>query len=581
MKYFSKEKAGTTNRHYTGGVTALFLATSLVACGGGGGSSGGGESQDDSPAAFSVTAVTPNDGESGVQPDATLMASFNRDLLASSINNIQITKNNGVRPTNVPVSVTIDTANSVNIRPDEPLDILSEYSVTMTSDLSDNSGRPLSEAFPWHFVTRDGDWEQAGLIDTGSAVAKEPGIASDYDGNGWAVWLKEDLSTGNFNVIGRYYNADNGGWASQTLPLNSDETTSVSDPCIAVDLSGNAIVAWVQDDAVYARHWDVGSAADESSWSAVKKISGSNPVDGESLQVAFSASTSARAVWLEDGAGATMTLVSNNYRTVGAQWDGPVAGPDLDVLFGSASYVEFDADKQGNGIFLWSKKDDSLLPEADSRIHATRYDAAADNWVNTTTIEDGVLKGTAKDVQLDFDQEGNAYAAWSRTGTPDFFARVYVSRYDVDSGAWNGSTQIMGGREESDGRYPDMAVDLQGNAMVSFEAGEVYAAYYPAEEGQWSHAEEIGEFASNGHSDVTFDEDGNATVVWNKDDGGAKNIFSNRYAAITDSWAVEERIENGGGAAAGEPAISSYFGASPMAVWEDAGRIYANRFSSE
>jgi len=569
-----------TIKHCSLGVTALVLAISLAACGGGGSSGGGGEADEDSSSGFSVTAVTPADGESGVEPDAALTASFNKDLLASSIDSIELTKNNGIRPTNVPVSTRIDTASSVNIQPDEPLDILSEYTVTMTPDFSDSSGSPLSEAFPWSFVTRDGDWEQAGLIDSGTATAKQPDIAVDYDDNGWAMWLKEDSLTGNFNLIGRYYNAEDGDWEPQTLPLNSDETSSVSKPRVAVDLAGNAIVVWVQDDAVYARAWEAGSAADESGWSAVEKISGSDPVNDRTfLQVKFSGNSSARAVWLEGDAGTTV-LASNNYWAPNAQWTGARSGPDLDIQDTSLAITDFAADNRGNAILLWVNSDEPSLPELENRVYATRYDADARDWVSTNSLETHSLTGEARKPKIVFDNQGNAFAAWSRTGD-DFFSHLYVSHYDADSGAWSGSTRIMGARADSIGRFPSVAVDLQGNAMVAFEGGKMYVTYYRSDEAEWSGAQEIADYAATGLNDIVFDEDGNATLVWVKKEETARNIFSIRYAAVTESWDSPKRIESGGGGDAAQPVVGSHWGGSPITVWEDAGRIYTNRFSAE
>jgi len=576
-----KESASTgALRHCSTGMTALLLASSLVACGGGGGSSGGGGSNENSSSPFSVTAVTPNDGASSVEPDAMLTASFNRDLLASSVNNVQLTKNNGVRPVNMPVSVNVDSASSVNIQPDAPLDILSEYTVTMTSDFTDNSGNPLNETFPWRFVTRDGEWEKASLIDSGTATAKQPDIAVDYDDNGWAVWLKEDNGTGNFNLIGRYYNAEDGDWGPQTLPLNSDQTSSVSKPRVAVDVSGNAIVVWVQDDAVYARAWEAGSAANESGWSVVKKISGSEPVDDRSfLQVKFSSNSSARAVWLEDDAGETV-LASNKYWAADAQWTGALSGPVLDIKDTDLTVADFAADNNGNAILLWVNSEEPSLPELDNRVYATRYDAATSDWVSTDSLETHSLTGEAKKPKIVFDSQGNAFAAWSRTGE-DFFSRLYVSRYDADSGAWSRSTRIMGARDDSSGRYPSVAVDLEGNAIVAFEAGEMYVTYYRSDEAEWSVAEEVGDYAATGLSDLAFDEDGNATLVWTKTEASAKNIFSSRYAAVTDSWNSPRRIESGGGGDAAQPVLGSLWSGSPITVWEDAGRIYTNRFSAK
>lgn len=564
-------------RHCSAGIMAILLATSLVACGGGGGSSGGGGN---SPSTFSVTSVTPEDGDAGVELDAILKASFNRDLLASSAtedsDRILLKKSSGFWEVPAPVSVSIDTASSLIIQPDTPLDILSEYIVTVTSDITDNSGHPLSDEHHWRFVTRDGDWEEEARIGSGSA----PDIAVDVEGNGWAVWLEE--GTDNVDVVGRYYSVTDGAW-KQKVAFSHDPNnlTDASKPRIAMDRnSGDALAVWTLDGNVYARHWDADSAPDQSGWSTVEKISGSNPAHERTfLEVVFSESN-ARAVWIEKDAG-SLVLAHNQYWAPNGAWDGPLSGPELNADFTFAEYADFAADNVGNALLLWINDQEPSLPEADNRVYATRYDAQARSWVSTTAIENAGVKGRADAPKVAFDNEGNAFAAWWRSAD-DFFGRLYVSRFDADSGAWSGSTRIMGAREESEGRYPSIAVDQKGNAMVAFELGEPYAARYNADEGAWGDARRIGDYGGAPLTDIVIDHDGNATVVWRTNEGAAYNILSNRYAAVTDSWGTPKRVETGGGGSAKRPVIDNAgWNHDALSVWEDAGSIYTNRFSAE
>jgi hypothetical protein len=135
--------------------------------------------------------------------------------------------------------------------------------------------------------------------------------------------------------------------------------------------------------------------------------------------------------------------------------------------------------------------------------------------------------------------------------------------------------------EDNLGRFPSIAVDLKGNVMISFSNGAPHAAYYNANDGQWGEAQTLGDFAGTAKGNVAMDVDGNATVVWRKNEGTADNVFSNRYSAVTDSWGPEKRVERGGGGKASVPSIAAYWNRSAITVWEDDGRIYANRFAPE
>ena len=584
--YFRKENASAaTRRHGPAGVVALLLAASLAACGGGGGSSangdggGGGDDGGNSPSVFSVTSTTPDEGESGVELDVTLTANFNRDLLASSVSRIELEKSSGTGSVGVPVSVSVDTASSVNIQPDAPLDILSEYTATATTDIADSRGNPLSEAFSWRFVTRDGDWQKESLIGEG----EQPDVAADPMGNIWMVWLEEHFHHGTIEVAGRYYNATDGSNGPR-LAFRSDVLSDADMPRIAVDRAGNAIVAWIQNDAVYARHWEAGSAVDVNGWSAVEKISGSAPVysgaRGAALHIEFRSINSARAVWIEQGSDGPV-LASNNYWAPNGDWNGPLSGPELDVERLRSPFSDFAVDNNGNAAVIWISEEEPTLAEADNRVYVARYDAESNNWINTPIETDPhLMKGEAQEPRIVFDNEGNAFAAWWRE-SDDFSGRVYVSRYDADSGAWSDSTRIMGARHDSGGRFPSLAVDPEGNAMVTFELGELYVASYRADGEEWSDAQQIGDYAGIAKSEIAFDGDGNATVIWTKREGTATNLFANRYAAATDSWGTEKRIEKGGGGSAQRPVIDSLWEGGAVIVWEDTGYVYTNHFSAE
>lgn len=574
---FIRKHISTGRGRYCSVGMAVLLATSLVACGGGG-SSGGGKGG--SPSKFSVTSVSPEDGDTGVELDATLKASFNRDLLASSAtedsDRILLKKSSGLQEPSAPVSVGIDTASSLIIQPDTPLDILSEYTVTVTPDITDNSGRPLSDEYHWRFVTRDGDWEQAERLDDGAA----PDIAVDGEGNGWAVWLSGD--SGHKEVVGRFYSATDGAWSSSNLMFGSPTiSVDASKPRIAIDRdTGDAIAVWIQDEKVYARYRDADSAAGPGvDWGAMEQISTATPVyDYSFLKVAFSAGR-AMAVWVEeDDLSSATTLVGSTFEPENDPVWREKPGPELELWRVSSGHADFAIDSNGNALLVWLENEPTH-PDRDNRVSVSRYDAVTQNWA-TTSIEMGI--GRAYNPKVALDSDGNAFAAWSRS-SDDFFGRLYVSRYDVDSGAWD-SGRIMGAREESSGRFPSIAVDAQGNAMVAFEAGEPYVAHYTAKDDAWGNARSIGDYGGTVLSDVVVDHDGNAIVVWRKEEGdaNARNIFSSRYTAVTDSWGVPKRVETGGGADAERPVISNAgWNHSAITVWEDAGSIYTNRFSAE
>ena len=162
------------------------LVLLLSACGGGG---GGGQT---GLTPSNVSSTSPAADATGVEPNAVVTASFNEDILGTSVDGSSFTLQDNQGP--VTGTVSFDGANNVaTLTPAKSLSLLDTYTATLTTAVTDLSGNGLAADYTWHFTTRDGAWQLPQLIETDNAGdAASPQVAVDAAGNALAVWYQSD-----------------------------------------------------------------------------------------------------------------------------------------------------------------------------------------------------------------------------------------------------------------------------------------------------------------------------------------------------------------------------------------------------
>ncbi|MDX1409979.1 MAG: hypothetical protein R3330_17640, partial [Saprospiraceae bacterium] len=362
-------------------------------------------------------------------------------------------------------------------------------------------------------MTRDGSWADAGLIENESGDAAAPAIAMDQAGNAMVVWRQTDNGTD--EVMFRRYDAIADAW----VPSSSLDSSAygISEPDVAMDSSGNALVVWnsqLYENGsyylqVFARYW----SADTESWSVTKQIS-SDDIEGFfNPRIGFDDSGNAIAVWIREPADSNDpdALVYNRYNTGGGSWGSPVEAFDIE----KDRYEPLDmaVDAQGNAIVVWVNADDSYLPDAVNSVQASRFDTVTGNWSVPLRLDSYNAPGEAHDPQVIFDVEGNAHVAWwrDRRTEPRIFGQVFANRYDAETGGWNTSAmRILGARDDDEGRFPALAVNEAGEAVMTFELGEVYVSRFADSDETWSAAESVSDYGGGPQGDIALDEKGNA-----------------------------------------------------------------------
>lgn len=514
-------------------------SSTLVACGGG----GGGSTPDTTAPTVSVS---PANVAADVARDATVTATFNEDMFATTIDGSSFTLSKGG---DVPGSVTFDAQNNVaTFTPASQFDLLATYSATLANTITDLAGNPLA-ATNWRFTTRDGIWGSPELIeseDTGHAWGQK--IAFDANGNAIAVFHVHDGTRQNL-WANRYVAGT--GWGTPELIENSD-VGDAQGPRITIDQDGNGIAVWRQSNSIWTNRYTAGTG-----WGSAGLITPNDANSAGWPLLDSDANGNAIAVW-DNHDGFRRNLYASRY-TVGTGWSA------AEVIDNSLEPVEpqqaMSVSDNGNAMVVWRQFDGTA-----TSIWANYYTVGS-GWSTAEVIETSNLSTSSPNVtHLD---SGTVLAGWSQIENGD--AVTVQTRLFTYSSGWGTTNQVDNTATHAASLY-DLASDGKGNAMaiwtqrVGAEKTNIWANDYNTTDG-WGTATQI-ETSPSGNSlrpKVAFDSNGNALAVWQLEAGSIYDIWTNRYSA-SSGWGTATLMETDTGTAE-EPEIAVAPDGSAIATW--------------
>ena len=392
----SNNKTNATRWHLC---LSLLLPFVLSACGGG----------SNSTANPPVSHTSPANNATGVARNATLTATFNEDIFATTVDTASFTlAKTGLG--NTPASVSFDGATNVaSLNPDNPLAILASYTATLTTAITDLSGNALAANHSWSFTTAEGAWATASLIETDNAgSAAYPQIAFDSSGNALAVWVQHDGT--HTNIWANRFNGSS--WGTAEL-IETDNAGYALYPQIAFDSSGNALAVWYQDDGTHTNIW--ANRFNGSSWGTAQLIETDNARHADSPQIAFDSSGNALAVWRQYD-GSRDNIWANRFN--GSSW-GTAELIEIENA-GTANSPQIAFDSSGNALAVWYQSDGTR-----HNIWANRFNGSS--WDTAELIESNNA-GYAYRPQIAFDSSGNALAVWyQHDGTRE---NIWANRFE-------------------------------------------------------------------------------------------------------------------------------------------------------
>ena len=519
-----------------------------------------------------VQRTDPQEGDEISYHNSRLSAVFSEEMDASTLTTATFTLENPAGAVAGQVSYANGTA-TFDVDAGR-LAIRSPYKATVTNHVKDSSGLRMAVDHTWEFITLDGSWSTAELIEQDDAGnAGLPQVAVDGSGNAIAVWDQSD-GTRN-NIWSNHYDASSHSWS--TVELIEQNTGDAMSSQVAVDGNGNAIAVWSQNDGrqfnIWSNRYDVSS----HSWSTAELIE-QDTGSANSPQVAVDGSGNAIAVWYQSD-GTRYNIWSNRYDASSHSWS--TAELIEQDNSGDAYNPKISVNASGNTIVVWYQHDGTR-----TNIWSNRYDASSHSWSTAELIEQDNA-GNAYSPQVAVDGSENAIAVWSQSdGTRN---NIWGNRYDASSHSWS-TRELIEQDNAGSARDPQVSVDGSGNAIAVWRQSDgtrnnnIWGNRYDASSHSWSTAELIEQdnAGSTRSPQVAVDGSGNAIVVWYQFDGTRDNIWSNRYDASSHSWSTAELIEHDNAGNAKRPQIAIDDNGNAIAVWDEYDgtrtNIWSNRF---
>ncbi|GAA5523520.1 hypothetical protein Maes01_00065 [Microbulbifer aestuariivivens] len=524
--------------------------------------SGGANEQPTAPVDTSAPTViyaSPTSTETGVPRSAVVSAFFSEELLASSVSSESFSLRG-----DIPVQGTVSFDSSTNeatFTPNTPLGILTSYTVTLSTDISDLAGNALASVSSWGFTTADGRLSTNAETVQGPAASSymtRPHVVYHDNGDAIAAWSRED------KIWVNHYRAGSGWGAPSPLDLVAPSNTETNgrELWLTSDDSGNAMIAWsehktdiwadifsaisrriltgiftgswtdfwtdLRDDVWADLRTDIWvSYYDQSSGSWSTPVTLNTPGVSRAPRLAMDSNGNAMALWVE-GLG---NIWARNF-SLESGWTDAVK-IESDPGFVHGHQLVFDG--YGNAIVTWAEFDGT------NKVYANRFDSGS-GWDTPFLLSEdiGLRAGTPR---LAADASGNAIAIWTKREGLRY--NLWYSYYDTVNG-W-GSAAPLEEHDESV-KVAQLAMSTNGSAIVTWFrsdrdlAGTWSSRRYIPGEG-WGNQEDLGSsyrdscFCSymNWDLDLEIDNNGNALFFWEHDDGTDTTIRFNRYTTA-NGW---------------------------------------------
>ncbi len=391
-----------------------------------------------------------------------------------------------------------------------------------------------------HYVPGSG-WATAVEVSATTNYSYDPTVAIDGSGNAIAAWVQND--GGNLHVYAARY-ATTSGWGAPLLAETSTDYAYGAE--VAMDPEGNGIVAWEEYDGqfnVWAKLY-----VNTSGWQTATDVKGNTYYAGYAAPSVTINEGNATVVWSNANSGGTEQVYINRYVS-GKGWAGEV---DISGTGSPAYGGDVAMDPTGNITVTYQYAPPGTTPANEVVNEAARYDQATSTWSYTQLDDERVGDGAPL---VAIDGQGNALSVWTYndngSGTPrnGLLTNYYASAtgwelyYDAQQADWDSDLQPAWLQLES---------NAKGDAIFSFtqDDGPIwqgYAALYNPATG-WGPVTRIENmtYSSVAEEWSAIDGAGNAIVLFKTSNATQYNIYATYYA-VGSGWGTPIRLDNAAG----------------------------------
>lgn len=517
-----------------------------------------------------VIDVSPQNGTNSVGLTPEITASFSEELLNSSIDIESFSLSNDGNL--IDASVSYDELNSTaTLVLATDLEHLSEYTATLTGEITAAGGSPLEE-YEWTFTTRDRVWSDSQLVEDEEGEALGVDLAFSENGNGIAVWAQSDGTR--YNIWANNYSKD-GGWEEAQLIEVGDGTAGAltrtpndesrtGRPDIAVDDSGNAIAVWSQQDDgvwnVYYNFYDKNNG-----WGAASLIEEDEVGEAIVPEVAMNANGDAVVVWRQQQ-GINEDLHARRY--VDGVW---LPIEELENTNRTVAWPQVEMTDSGDILVVWVQDENSQWSVW------SRSFSENTGWQDELTLESSA-EPVGFRTKISMNESGNAIVTWTQVagiGQNDLYANTRFGN------VWSGAELLEAEDTESVGIYDkfNVALNASNEGVVAWQLGDdVYINQITLGE-VWSLSSLVSELPiQDSFPDVAIDPKGDIIVTWQETIEAQYEIMTRRFVASSQLWDEPITVSNGEDNAT-KPIISSDHKGNMGVIWLQDESVYSSWFN--
>jgi len=390
-----------------------------------------------------------------------------------------------------------------------------------------------------------GAWSAPMTVSSPNVPASEPSVAMDAEGDAIVAW-KQYVGTDEIEAVTRAAGAASWG-AAETLSNPLRESTAAQ---AAISPSGQAIVLFTGEDAV--GNTRIQATAEQGFgglWGAPIMLSAAGQ-DAEEPSLAIDGAGEAIAAWRRPNGNAQ--IIQSSARSTTGAWGAPI---NLSSLFADGFHPRVATNAAGDAAVVWT----AALNADEVAAIATRTALGA--WTGAKTVSGQV--DPAREPRAAIDGAGNVTVVWNLVSNGEFTVQEITAPAGTE--AWAGATTLSPAMSEES--ELSLALDPAGDAMATFAIEEggtevMRAVTRTAAPGSWSSPLT---FSAPGvrstQAQVALDATGEATAVWRAESPGGNDVIE----AATFDPAAELPVDAGGGGASGDGTSGSADGGASAA----------------
>jgi hypothetical protein len=426
------------------------------------------------------------------------------------------------------------------------------------------------------FRVNDDTWDQ-----------DSPTIAKDRFGNFVITW--HDTRNGNSDVYIQRYDFS-GNPIGSNLKVNDDTGTGEQySPVIAMDSSGNFVIAWEDGRSGYL---DIYAQRYDSSGTPIGSNFVVNDDPGTNFRVA-------PAIGMNSGGNFVVTWV--DYRTWWLTYEdiyaqrydsaGNPIGSNFKVN-DEAGLVEQYApavamDALGNFIITWGDQRNVLTYD----IYAQRYDLSGNPIGPNFRVDDDAGTSSQGLPAIATDNSHNFVITWQdyRNGNSD----IYVQRYDSSGNPLGSNFKVNDDGGTAYQFYPAIGIDGSGNFIITWGDErhgnyDIYAQRYNSSGAPLSSNFKVNEDVGGAdlyYPAIGIDSFGNFIITWQDNRNANYDIYTQRYDFSGTPLGANFKVNDDLGPCDQlDPAIATVSSGRFVICWDDCRKgnrdIYAQRYDS-